>query len=232
MNTAGYRIVFHLASFAPSVFNHLFSFLPYSFTFSSFFSFPLWIIFDRLTSTDNSHPSAGRIFKNIHSWDPVEKRFGGLHLGDGGVSLHEALAFAVDEVASLSTAALRHKAARPVDPCRVELHELHVLGGSNQCRQHEAACRIFPLHLLFFDTENFLRSLTALYLEINAISVYSKILQYFMKRNILRYTHCSDVTDNFLVHVNINNFINRKLFQINFDIRNNLQLTNIMRSLS
>ena len=55
------------------------------------------------------------------------------------VALHEALAFAVDQVGALAAAALGEQDPRRVQRRRVELHELHVLQRQTEAKRHRGA---------------------------------------------------------------------------------------------
>ena len=60
-------------------------------------------------------------------------------LGGRGVALHEALAFAVGQVAALAARALGDQAAGGEDAGRVELHEFHVLARQAGAQHHAVA---------------------------------------------------------------------------------------------
>ena len=64
---------------------------------------------------------------------------GGEVLGGGRVTLHEALALGVDEIAAFAAGALGDEAARAVDAGRVELDEFHVLQRQAGAQHHAAA---------------------------------------------------------------------------------------------
>ncbi len=55
-----------------------------------------------------------------------------------GITLHEPLALAVDEVAAFAARAFRDEAARAIDAGGVELHELHILQGNAGAHGHAA----------------------------------------------------------------------------------------------
>ncbi len=63
---------------------------------------------------------------------------GGEVLGGGRVTLHEAFALGIDEIAAFAAGALGDEAARAVDAGRVKLDEFHVLHWET-CAQHHAA---------------------------------------------------------------------------------------------
>ena len=64
---------------------------------------------------------------------------GGEVLGGGRVTLHEALALGIDEIAAFAAGALGDQTARAVDAGRVELDELHVLQRQAGAQHHAAA---------------------------------------------------------------------------------------------
>ena len=64
---------------------------------------------------------------------------GGEVLGGGRVTLHEALALGIDEIAAFAAGALGDEAARAVDAGRVELDEFHVLQRQAGAQHHAAA---------------------------------------------------------------------------------------------
>ena len=64
---------------------------------------------------------------------------GGKVLGGGGITLHEALAFRVDQIAAFAAGTLGDEAARAVDAGRMELHEFHVLQRQARTGHHAAA---------------------------------------------------------------------------------------------
>ena len=55
------------------------------------------------------------------------------------ITLHEALALGIDEIAALASRPLGDEAARAVDAGRMELHELHVLERQAGAQHHAAA---------------------------------------------------------------------------------------------
>ena len=60
-------------------------------------------------------------------------------LGVGGIALHEALAFAVGQIAAFAARALGDQAAGAIDPGRMELDELHVLQRQAGAQHHRVA---------------------------------------------------------------------------------------------
>ena len=64
---------------------------------------------------------------------------GGEVLGGGRVTLHEALALGIDEIAAFAAGALGDEAARAIDAGRVELDEFHVLQRQAGAQHHAAA---------------------------------------------------------------------------------------------
>merc|ERR1719512_439794 len=83
--------------------------------------------------------STASTLSDLNGHGSADNVSGGQVLGDRGVSLHEPLALAVDEVTSLASAALSHKAASAVDAGRVELDKLHVLVGEPGPADHGGA---------------------------------------------------------------------------------------------
>ena len=76
--------------------------------------------------------SAAASLSDLDGLSPGYDVPGGQVLGDWGISLHEPLAFRVDEESTLSAAALCHQTTCSVDASWVELNELHVLNDEQQ----------------------------------------------------------------------------------------------------
>ena len=54
------------------------------------------------------------------------------------ITLHKTLAFGVSEISTLAACTLGDQTAGAIDPCRVELHEFHILHWQT-CTHHHAA---------------------------------------------------------------------------------------------
>ena len=73
--------------------------------------------------------AASSTLSDLNGHGSTDHISGGQILGHRGVSLHEPLALAVDEVTSLTSAAFSHQSASAIDTSWVELDKLHVLVG-------------------------------------------------------------------------------------------------------
>ena len=76
---------------------------------------------------------------DLHRHSAADHIAGGQVLGRGRVTLHEALAVGVRQIAAFAARAFGDQAARAVDAGGVELRELHVLQGQAGAQRHRVA---------------------------------------------------------------------------------------------
>ena len=76
---------------------------------------------------------------DFHRHGPADHVAAGQVLGVGGITLHEAFALGIGQIAALSARALGDQAAGSIDAGGVELNEFHVLQGQAGARHHAVA---------------------------------------------------------------------------------------------